>query len=211
MEQRRTRGQSLVKVKIYIEGGGQSHLQDVYFRKGWREFFAKAGFTERMPATVRGGGRDQTYNDFCRAVANPTPNVIPLLLVDSEEILQPQNAESWNHLQQRDGWNRPNGAEDAFLMICCMETWFVADRQSLAIHFGPSWRPQAIPAWQNLERVDKQRIFSALDGATLNCGKNRYAKGDLSFKLLSVIDPAVVREQCSSADALLTRLNELLG
>jgi hypothetical protein len=57
-----------VKIKLYIEGDGDSHLQDVQFRAGWRAFFEKAGLTGRMPATFRGGGREQTFKAYQTAL-----------------------------------------------------------------------------------------------------------------------------------------------
>ena len=32
-----------MKIKLYIEGGGDSHLQDTQFRAGWRAFFEGPG------------------------------------------------------------------------------------------------------------------------------------------------------------------------
>ena len=32
-----------MKIKLYIEGGGDSALQDTLFREGWQVFFQKAG------------------------------------------------------------------------------------------------------------------------------------------------------------------------
>ena len=78
-----------MKIKLYIEGGGDSHLQDTEFRAAWAAFFEKAGLRalRKMPATFRGGGRAQTFDAYCTAVierpdacavdvvARPTVNV----------------------------------------------------------------------------------------------------------------------------------------
>ena len=37
-----------MKIKLYIEGGGDSALQDTLFREGWQVFFQKAGLARRM-------------------------------------------------------------------------------------------------------------------------------------------------------------------
>jgi len=113
----------------------------------------------------------------------------------------------------RDGWERPEdaGEEDVFLMISCMETWFLADRESLRLFFGADWKDNAIPRWPDLEKVEKTRVFEALVEATKQCGKKRYRKGRISFDLISAIEPARVRERCASADKLLNRLSELWG
>lgn len=53
-----------MKVKLYIEGGGDSALQDTLFREGWRKFFENAGLKGKMPATFRGGGRNATFDAY---------------------------------------------------------------------------------------------------------------------------------------------------
>jgi hypothetical protein len=135
---------------------------------------------------------------------------MPLLLVDSEESVA-EGHTPWQHLQVRDGWNQPDdaGDDDAFLMICCMETWFVADRGALARFFGQEWRENALPLWPALENVTKEQVIAALERATAGCSRKRYAKGKPSFDLLEVIDPATVQKHCPAAQRLLDRLRRL--
>lgn len=196
-----------MKIKLYIEGGGDSHLQDTLFRKGWREFFENAGLQGRMPATYRGGGRNQTFDDFKTAVKVRRADELPLLLVDSEEVVA-AGENAWQHLERRDQWHFPDGANqsDVFLMVCCMETWFIADRAALRGFFGHEWRDNALPQWPVLENVSKQRVFHALDQATHDCAKKKYSKGRLSFQLLEAIDPTLVEAACPAARRLLDRL-----
>ncbi len=201
-----------MKVKLYIEGGGDSHLQDTQFREGWRSFFEKAGLTGKMPRPFRGSGRGATFDAYKTALRNCKPNELPLLLVDSEDLVADGHS-AWQHLKSRndDNWDKPEGAgdRDAYLMICCMETWFIADRATLATFFGSDWRENALPKWSDPERVPKPRVFDALDKATAACGKRRYMKGKLSFDLLSKINPAEVEEHCLAAKCLLNRLRSL--
>lgn len=199
-----------MKVKLYIEGGGDSHLQDTQFREGWQVFFQKAGLKGRMPAVVRGGGRAQTFDAFKTAVRHRKPDVLPLLLVDSEELVL-QGKSAWAHLKQRDGWDKPEGAgdKDAFLMVAVMETWFLADRAALKRFFHDGWRDNFLPPWQKLEEVPKDKILDALVKATADCGRRRYAKGKRSFELLKEIDSATVEHACPAAALLLARLRTL--
>ncbi len=94
-------------------------------------------------------------------------------------------------------------------MICCMETWFVADRKALGRYIGQHWRDNALPQWPQLEEVPKERVFDALDKATADCGRKRYAKGKRSFELLGEIEPAEVERHCPAAGRLLERLRGL--
>jgi hypothetical protein len=199
-----------VRIKLYIEGGGDSQLQDTLFRQGWQKFFEKAGLTGRMPATVRGGGREQTFDLFRTAVKHRRPGELPLLLVDSEETV-PAGRANWQHLNLRDRWERPDGSHehDAYLMICCMETWLLADRDALRRYFGSEWRDNAIPEWAQIESVPKERVFQALAQATQACEKKKYTKGKVSFDVLAEIDPAKVAEKCPAAGALLQTLRSV--
>lgn len=198
-----------MKIKLYIEGGGDSHLQDTEFRAAWAAFFEKAGLRtlRKMPATFRGGGRAQTFDAYCTAVKNRRQGELPLLLVDSEDLVAAGRS-VWQHLKQRDGWNKPAGAgsHDAFLMITCMETWFVADQTALREFFHGCWRDQSLPRWPQLENVEKTKIFRALDQATASCGARKYSKGKVSFELLQCIDPAEVERACPAVKSLLDRL-----
>ena len=196
----------MVTFKIYIEGGGDSSAEGGQFRQAWQAFFAKAGLQGRMPAVVRGGGRQQTFDRFCHAVANPRGREVPLLLIDSEDTVA-ASATAWQHLRERDGFVRPDSAADdqAFLMVQVMETWFLADRAALGGFFGADFRGSAVPTWTALESVAKANVLGALDSATVGC-KRRYAKGRRSFELLCEVEPAVVAQACPHAAALLVRL-----
>lgn len=152
---------------------------------------------------VRGGGRGATWDKYLTAVRKPAPGELPLLLVDSEEIPVPGHS-TWQHLKARDKWNRPEGAgsQDAFLMICCMETWFLADQKSMRDFFGASFKVTAIPKWPDFESVPKATVFDALERATTG----KYSKGKVSFELLAAIEPGRVEEHCAAAKSLLDRL-----
>lgn len=99
-----------MKVKIYIEGGGNGADLDQRFREAWTTFFGRAGLADRMPRPVRGKGRTQTFDLYKTAVRNRRPDELPLLLVDSEEVPAPGYS-AWQHLKSRqeDNWDRPDG------------------------------------------------------------------------------------------------------
>jgi hypothetical protein len=199
----------VVEVRIYAEGGGEGQLLDTLFRKGWADFFKSAGLQGRMPRVIRGQGRKRTYDLFKTAVAKRAPDTLPLLLVDGEDDVDP-NDTVWQHLKRRDNWNQPPGAgdEDAFLMVQVMETWFLADRAALREYFGQHFNESAFAEWQVLESVPKATVMTALERATANC-KAKYAKGKVSFEVLSSLDPSEVERRCPHAGLLLTRLRNL--
>ncbi len=212
MEYGRDWSESLVTAKIYIEGGGEGEFLDTLFRQAWTRFFNEAGLSGRMPRVVRGQGRNNTFDAFRLAVANPKKDELPLLLVDSEDAVATGHS-VWTHLKVRDGWDRPLPASDdqAFLMVQVMETWFLADRDAVVRFFGPKFIGRHIHSWPNLEAVPKKTILGALELATAGCTKpyDTNNKGRVSFELLRKLDPSKVEASCPSARALLDRLRSL--
>ena len=118
MGRRRHRWQSVVKAALYIEGGGTSGRLGQLFRNAWRDFFISAGLAGNLPRIVRGGGRQQTFEQFAEAVRAARPGELPVLLVDGERPVAARRS-AWEHLQANDRWARPPGVGDdqAFLMM----------------------------------------------------------------------------------------------
>ncbi|SDT35228.1 protein of unknown function [Pseudomonas asplenii] len=197
-------------MKLYVEGGGSAASLRTACREGFSKLLDKAGFKGRMPRIVACGSRNDAYDSFCTAIRNGEK---AMLLIDSEapviaaaqpgdarEIADRANWLPWQHLLQRqgDGWKKPEGSEDwqCQLMVQCMESWLLADRQVLREFFGQGYQENKLPALGNsLERVAKERVYDAFAEATRNCkSKDQYGKGEHSFKLLALIDPAKVSE-----------------
>jgi hypothetical protein len=199
----------MVNIKIYIEGGGDGRDLESRFREAWTKFFQAAGLQGKMPRTVRGKGRLNTYELFCTALEHQKKDELILLLVDSEEPVSDGHS-TWQHLKKRDGWDKPEkaAADQAHLMTQVMETWLIADRDALSTYFGNKFKPAKIPAWPNLEAVAKQTIFDALKNASADCGEKQYAKGKVSFEILSRISPEKLEKHCPSAARFLTILKQ---
>ena len=198
----------MVTATLYIEGGGEGKDLRARFREGWKKFFGSAGVGGRMKV-VRGTGRRQTFDRFATAVSDSAPGTIPFLLVDSEGPVAPEHS-AWRHLRARDGWTRPAGAGDgqAFLMVQVMETWFLADRETLRSCFGAKFRESVLKTWPDLEDVSKSTVLEALERATTLCRKP-CSKGKVSFELPARVDPARVEAACPHARALLDKLRAL--
>jgi hypothetical protein len=105
---------------------------------------------------------------------------------------------AWEHLEARDGWGRPKGAEDidVLLMVTCMESWLVADRDGLKKHYA-NLQAGALPSLQDLEGRARGAVQDALVHATRNCS-NAYRKGSRSFELLAKVNPDAVGRSCPS-------------
>lgn len=130
-------------VKLHVEGGGNSKKQQIDCREAFRKLIQKAGFSRpHEPQITAWGGRDNTFSAFSKAVKYDR-GVYHILLVDSEEPIEqgdedPDSYLAWKHLKNQDGWDRPKetNADQSQLMVTCMETWIMADREAIKSVFA---------------------------------------------------------------------------
>ncbi len=201
----------MVGVTLYVEGGGDSKVLRTACRKGFSDFLSKAGVTNR-PRIVASGSRRQAFDDFCAALNKG--DRAALLLVDSEEAVASESP--WDHLAQRagDNWPKPDRATDAqcHLMVHCMETWLLADRDTVAAYFGRGFRATALPhPSRQIEAIGKAELYRSLANATHGCRtKARYGKGEHSFELLSRIDPGRVMAASPWAQCFVTAVKAVM-
>lgn len=194
---------TLVKVKIYLEGGGDSKSLHSICRKGFCKLFERAGFAGRMPRLVACGSRNSAFSDFAIALESANADYHPILLVDSESDLEGRSP--WEHLQFRDNWKKPQGVDDsqALLMVQCMESWIISDRKSLRAFFGQCLNESSLLPPDKLESRSKDDVQTSLEAATKTCGDTRaYTKGRKSFEVLGELDPTVMRSRLPSFDRL---------
>jgi hypothetical protein len=200
-----------VKVKVYVEGGGDGQALRTRCRQGFRQFFERAGLSGRMPAVVACGSRNDAFESYCTALASAGRDDFPVLLVDSEGAV---SQDPWDHLKTRDNWQRPANSHDehAHLMVQCMEAWFLADRDLLARFFGQGFTENPLPGSEDVEAISKPGVFDALRMATRNSKtKGEYGKSEHSFEILGQLDPAKVRGASTHAGKLLDTLMERCG
>jgi hypothetical protein len=184
----------MVEMRLYVEGGGESKSPRSACRRGFSEFLGKAGLKNRMPRIVACGGRDQAYRDFCTALKQGANAA--MLLVDSEDAVR--ESSPWTHLGQRPGdkWATPSGSmdDDCHLMVQCMESWLLTDRETVTAFYGQGFNASALPdPGSEIESKSKSSIYESLARATRDCkSKAPYTKGEHSFDLLARIDPKKV-------------------
>ena len=128
------------------------------------------------------------------------------MLVDSEGPVAAEHS-VWRHLRDKDGWSRPRGAGDgsAFMMAQLMETGLLVDVSAMRRFFGDGFDAGAFARWPAPEDVAKTTVLDALERATAKC-RQPYAKGEVSFRLLAIIDPAAVEAACPHARKLFDRI-----
>jgi hypothetical protein len=186
-----------VNVRIYVEGGGDHNKAlDTECRRGFREFFRKAGLEGRMPKVVACGGRGGAYDSFRTSHENAGNDDFPILLVDSEAPVA--GVDPWEHVRLRTGdeWQRPAGAspDQLHLMVQAMEAWFHADKERVQEYYGQGFRLAALSPRPDIDNIPKADLFAGMKLATRACQtKGEYSKGRHSFEILALIDPAKVR------------------
>lgn len=80
-------------------------------------------------------------------------------------------------------------------MVTSMETWIMADHDSLRAFFGNKLNAKALLPTHNLETRDRKEVLAALVKATEPCGKDRqYKKGAKSFQLLATLNPQTLSQ-----------------
>ena len=206
-----------MKIKIYVEGGGDTRDLRSSCREGFSEFFRKAGLEGKMPSILACGGRQQAYKSFCTALEDTDQTDFIVLLVDSEGPVKQDT--SWEYLRMQNknkqkSWEQPVNAEDdnAHLMVQVMETWFLADKETLAGYFGQGFKEKALPPNPDIENISKPDVLNRLKSATRECTpKGEYGKGRDSFKILANIDPNKVTAASPHAKRLVNTLKTKAG
>ena len=199
----------MVKVTIFVEGGGDTRLQQSDCRKGFGEFFNKLAIKSSL-IIIACGGRKNAYDSFCMGLKNTKNNEYCLLLVDSEA---PVNSPSvWQHVYLRvgDKWQKPDKATEEHLhfMVECMEAWFMADKQTLISYYGQGFNQNALSQNAKIEDISKQDLYATLNNATRKTAKGGYSKGRHSFEILSKIDAKEVVDKSPYAKRLLDTLQK---
>ena len=200
----------MVKIKLYVEGGGSSRALKRACRRGFRKFIEKSGLKGTMPEIVASGSRRNAYDDFAtRHHHTAAKKERALLLVDAEVPVEKPGP--WQHLRGHDGWNQPAGATDdqCHLMVQVMESWFLADRPALTEFFGQGFQQNALPSNPKIEQVAKSDVLKGISQATRRTTKGRYEKGSHSFEILATIDPAKVTNLSPHAKRFVETLSEL--
>lgn len=199
----------MVRTYIYIEGGGDSKELHVRCRQGFRQLLERCGFSGRMPRLVACGGRSAAYGDFKTAHESNKAEYVAMLIDSEKPVSNPE--ETWDHLRNCDRWERPDGADDeqVLFMTTCMETWIVADRDTLRQHYGSSLQESALPSLISLEQGNQQDIQEGLKRATRNCS-NAYQKGKRSFEILGKLEPETMESHLPAFQRAKRILNEKL-
>ena len=199
-------------VTIYMEGGGQSRDAKSSLRQGM------ARFLEEIKESVRArrwkwnivccGSRNETYAKFMHERQNADDTIV-VLLVDAEGPVAV--ASPGDHLTARDRWDMRDVDDNVVhLMVQAMETWIVADPDTLAAYYGQNFRRNDLPVRPNLEEENRESIARALHRSTQRTQKGAYHKIKHASDLLRLIEPRLVRNRCPKCARMFDILNRII-
>lgn len=206
-----------MRVRIYVEGGGDSSSLKSECREGFSSFFKKAGFAGKMPSVVACGSRLNAIDKFVNSLSK-NEDVCSFLLIDSEDLLPQDFSDPKIFITNRDLQNNklqfPKNLDSGkiHLMVCCMESWLVCDVEAMSNFYGKNFNGKKISELpQDIETVLKSEIYSIINDATKNTTAGKYDKGRHSFKLLGTIDSNKVIARSNRAKMLMDELNKFLS
>lgn len=191
-----------MRVRVYVEGGGDAASTKSSCREGFRTLFERITSGGDTPKVIASGGRQNAFEDFRDALRDHKEEVI-LLLVDSERPVNTGASNPWGHLRSNpDCWKKPPKAtaKQAHLMVQSMEAWLLADKEALATYYGQRFLANALPRRPNVEDIPKSDLVPALECASRGTQKGKYHKTQHGFALLKLIDPARVGRASDHAD-----------
>lgn len=201
-----------MKAVVYVEGGSSRKAERVRFLLAMRTFLRK-GVTHAEnptppPEVVACGSRGDTLRKF-RAACSRSSETTPVLLVDSEGPVDWSRGSARAHLQRVDDWDlRFTDDRSVHLMVQFMETWIIADPETVAAYYGKGFRKKALPAASDPEQIGKARVLAALKQATAATRRRRYDKTRDAPALLERLDSRRVAAKCRGCARLFVALRE---
>lgn len=204
-------------IAVYMEGGGQTGEagtadSKAAVRQGMGEFLRDLRERTRKKRwhwkVVACGDRGSTKDAFLNARAQE-PDTFSILLVDAETVVASMPK---GHLKELDKWDLDGVPEGhVHLMAQVMETWFVADPESVKAYYGKDFKDGALPKHATPESVSKAAITSGLEKATENTKKGSYDKIKHGSALLACIAPDTVKQKCPHCKRLFDGVEALLA
>ena len=196
-------------VKLIIEGGSPNLAIDG--RRAFNKLLCNAGFEGKMPQIIIAGGRGKAYDCYKNQLKN---NVKAVLLVDSELPIDSKFKDKpWDFLKKNENWDWLEKLDNktCHLMVQCMETWFLADKENLQKYFGNGFSIKFFQK-KSIEKINKRELLIQLNAATNKCKtKKNYDKGRDSFKILMCTSPQKISHASYWAKRFFTDLGQIMN
>lgn len=197
-----------MRVRLYVEGGPKGAHTDGLrrFKNGFKQHLVRLDARLNAMDVSPCGSTEETIRDYARALRENRPDSTAALLVDSESAVTADSPAK--HLEAKlDSTKIPRDARaNVFLMVQCMESWFVADESALKACFGGQFRRSALPSNPDIEAVAKRDVLAALVAAVKPTPAGRYHKIHHGAKILAELSPDTVAQRSRHARNLHTFL-----
>ena len=196
------------RIRIYFEGNRQLKRGFAGFLSELREKAATAKIGWELVAS---GSRNEALKDFEIALRRHKNDIIALL-VDAEGLVLSDSV--WEHLASLPdaALQKPKGAKDkhAHLMVQVMESWFLADKETLKAYYGQGFRESCLLETSNIENVSKDTVLQSLKKAVADTKKGEYLKTRHAADLLSQIDSNKVRRSSKNCERLFMTIEDAI-
>jgi hypothetical protein len=194
------------RVRLYVEGGGQTSKTRLPLRDGLKGFLESAlgAKARRLHVIVCGAAAVAEFQRALRTHADHTN----LLLVDSEG---PMTASPKARVSAGRRAKFAGDESQYHLMVQAFEAWLIADPQALADFYGPRFRRGSLPRRRNVEDIPKDDLEPKLRAATRATQKGEYHKIRHAAPLLERLDAVKVRVRAEHCDRLFCVLEATLA
>lgn len=201
------------EIRIYVEGGGNGKATKSVFHEGMSRFLSdlREGAKKKQInfRIIVCGSRSSAFRDFCNGnKSNPTATNI--LLVDSESAVTATTCSE--HLVEQDGWNLKGIRNNCVhLMAQVMESWLIADVDTLENYYGKGFKRSSIPGSSDIEIVSKSDVERSLNNAVKSTTKGRYHKIRHGPEILGQLNVTMVRGKAKHCDNLFNFIDDLIN
>lgn len=189
-----------MEIKLYVEGGGRGTNKNatIKLQQGFDSLLKELKELARAKKisfkVIPSGSTDETYEEFIFSIKHSSQS-FNLLLVDSDKPLEDKDTPKI-FLQREKKWDLKKVEENqCHLMVQIMESWFLADSETLKSFYGQKFNSNAIPKTKDIEKILKDSVESSLDSATKNTQKGIYSENKLkhSSELLAKLSVEIIK------------------
>ncbi len=202
-----------MRVRLYVEGGPVGVDSDALraFRSAFKNHLVRLDPRLKNMEVIARGSVHTTVKSYAEGFRQYAGERNLALLVDSDG---PVTAASCaEHLRSKlDSAHVPAEARvNLFLMVQCMESWFVADFVALQACFGNKLRQNALPRNLNVEAISVKDVLAALHESLRQSPTAKYRKVQHGTRILAELNPAQVAGKSRHARELHEFLRKAAG
>lgn len=196
------------EIRLYFEGNKK-------LRQGFRRFLQSPIDLARQHRVqfklIAADSKAEAIRDFMTAVCTHSTS-LNFLLVDSD---CPDKGNLIASIREHANWDAKVDAgirdDQLHFMVQVMETWFLADRDTLQNYYGKRFHGNRLAGNPKVEEIPKGDVIQGLEEATRDSPKGKYHKTKHASDLLTQIDMSKVCSAAPSAQRLIASLHQSIS